>query len=158
MTIDDDDSLTIEPLPIVKPGGYWAIVTSVKRVMRFGHPVAEFRFRIVALGPFYGVCLNGYCTLPNKKKDRVPAGSKLASWTRTLTIFTGSSSSRIAFGSFKQYWFTVKVETVSRNHRQQALNSRDQYSVVSDIVDVVGKISELPPNNEKSIHQDKDPS
>jgi hypothetical protein len=149
---DDDEIILVQQLaPIVEPGEHWAVVTAVKRIMRFGHWVAEFRFRLVSMGPAYGVHLNGYCTLPLKKKARVPAGSKFASWTRTLTAFTGCSPSRLSLGAFKQYWFTVKVETVTRNHRQQTLNFRDQYSVVTDIVDVVGKISELPPNNDQSI-------
>jgi hypothetical protein len=158
---DDAEIILVEPLaPIVKPGEYWAVVTAVKRVMRFGHAVAQFRFKVVTMGPAYGIRLNGYCTLPHKKKARVPAGSKFGSWTRTLTAFTGCSPSRISLGAFRNFWFTVKVETVTRNHRQQALNPRDQYSVVSDIVDVVGKVSELPPNNDQptSHPQDEDAS
>ena len=148
---DDDEIILVEQLaPIVEPGEYWAVVTSAKRVTRFGHAVADFRFRLVTLGQAYGVPLKGYCALPQKKTNRVPAGSKFASWTRTLAAFTGCSPSRMSLGAFKQYWFLVKVELVTRNHRQQALNPRDQYSVVSDIVDVVGKISELPPNNDQS--------
>ena len=161
MRQDDDEIILVEPLaPIVKPGEYWAVVTAVKRVMRFGHAVAEFRFRLVTMGPAYGFTLSGYCTLPHKKTDRVPAGSKFGSWTRTLTAFSGCSPSRISLGAFKQYWLTVKVETVMRNHRQQALNPRDQYSIVSDIVNVVGKISELPPNHDHpaSRPQDEDAS
>ena len=158
---DDDEIILVEPLaPIVKPGEYWAVVTAVKRVMRFGHAVAQFRFKVVTMGPAYGVSLSGYCSLPLKKKDRVPAGSKFSSWARTLAAFTGCSPSHMSLGAFKAFWFTVKVETVTRNHRQQALNSRDQYSVVSDIVEVVGKISELPPNNDQpgSHSQDEDAS
>ena len=136
---DDDEIIVVESLtPIVEPGEYWAVVTAAKRVMRFGHAVAQFQFKIVTMGPAYGVCLKGYCTLPLKKKDRVPAGSKFGSWTRTLAAFTGCSPSRMTLGAFKKFWFTVKVETVTRNHRQQALKPRDRYSVVSDIVEVVG--------------------
>lgn len=153
---DDDEIILVEPLaPIVKPGEYWAVVTAVRRVMRFGRPVAQYQFKIVTMGPAYGVHLNGYCTLPIKKKDLSPAGSKFGSWTRTLTAFTGCSPSRISLGAFKGFWLTVKVETVTHNHRQQALNPRDQHSVVSDIVEVVGKISELPPNSDQAIqHED----
>lgn len=147
----DDDLILVEALtPIVIPGEYWAIVTAVKRTIRFGRAVAQFRFKIVTLGPAYGVDLNGFCTLPLKRKDRVPAGTKFASWARTLAAFTNGNPSRVSLSSFKNFWFTVRVETVTRNHRQQALNSRDQYSVISDIVDVVGKISELPLNKEQS--------
>jgi hypothetical protein len=155
----EDEIISVERLaPIVEPGEYWAVVTGVKRVLRFGHAVAQFRFKVVTMGSAYGVHLNGYCTLPIKKKDRVPAGSKFGSWTRTLTAFTGCSPSRISLGGFKGFWLTVKVETVTRNHRQQRLALRDQYSVVSDIVDVVGKISELPPSNDQpnSHPQDED--
>ena len=55
MRQDDEDVILFEPLaPIVKPGEYWAAVTAVKRVMRFGHAVAQFRFKVVIMGPAYG--------------------------------------------------------------------------------------------------------
>ena len=52
---DDDEIIVVESLtPIVEPGEYWAVVTAAKRVMRFGHAVAQFRFKVVIMGPAYG--------------------------------------------------------------------------------------------------------
>jgi hypothetical protein len=147
----------VEPLaPVVTPGRYWAIVPAVKRVVRFGHGVAEFQFKLVTLGPAYGVRLYGYCTLPLKKKARVPAGSKLASWIRLIAAFTGGSPNRLALGAFKDFWFTVQVETVLHNHRQQPLRVSDQYSKVTDIIEIVGKLAELPTDRDPSRHREEE--
>lgn len=140
---DDDEIIFAEPLPpLVPPGEYDAIIETAKRVERFKRHMLELSFRLVTMGPAFNVRMKGYCSVP-KKKGRIPAGSKLAGWMRLLAAFTGGSSSKVALRSFKEYWFRVKVETVTKNYDQQPLRPTDQYSSVVDIVSVVGKSSEL---------------
>jgi hypothetical protein len=134
--------------PRIDEGEYDAVVLSAKKVNRFGLTTVEFRFRIVTLGSAFDARLVGYCGLGPTKHARIRPHSKMASWQRAISAFTGGSATRVTLRSFRGFWFTVRVETVTHDHRKQALPERDQYSVVRDIIAVVGKVSELPPDRQ----------
>jgi hypothetical protein len=72
----------------------------------------------------------------------------VSSWQRAISTFTGGSAPRVTLRSFRGFWFAVRVETVTHDHRKQVLPERDQYSVVRDIIAVLGKLSELPPDRQ----------
>jgi hypothetical protein len=61
----------------------------------------------------------------------------------------------VTLKSFREFWFRVKVRTVTRN-AAGPLHDRDQYSVVDDILRVGGKRSDLsadalpPPQTEQN--------
>jgi hypothetical protein len=134
--------------PRIDEGEYDAVVLSAKKVNRFGLTTVEFRFRIVTLGSAFDARLVGYCGVGPTKHARIRPHSKMASWQRAISAFTGGSATRVTLRSFRGFWFTVRVETVTHDHRKQALPERDQYSVVRDIIAVVGKVSELPPDRQ----------
>jgi hypothetical protein len=136
----DDVSLNVEDLPRVEPGIYDAVVLSTKKVYRFGLATVEFRFRLVSPGPAFDVQLLGYCSLGPPDKARIRRHSKLASWVRLLAGYSGGSPSRVTLRSFRQYWFRVRVETTTHNFRQRPLAPHDQYSSVTDIMEVVGTL------------------
>jgi len=142
----DDDLIpwTEELPPLIDPGEYDAIVISVKKVDRFGLTTVEFQFRIVTQGPAFDARLKGYCNLGPVRHARIRPHSKMASWQRAISNFTGGTASRVTLRSFREFWFTVQVETVTHNHRRQVLPERDQYSSVINIVRVIGKLAELP--------------
>jgi hypothetical protein len=144
MSTDDDLIPWSEELPpCIDPGTYDAVVLRAKRVDRFGLTTVEFLFRLVTIGPFMDVHLKGYCNLGPTKHAKIRPHSKLASWQRAVTTFTGGTPSCVTLISFRDFWFRVTVATVMRNAKGQ-LAERDRYSTVTDLIAVVGKITELP--------------
>ena len=145
-----DDELipwTEEFPPRIDEGEYDAVVRSVKKVDRFGLTTAEFRFRLITLGPAFDLRLPAYCNLGPVKHPGIRPHSKMGSWQRAVVAFTGGSPSRVTLRSFRDFVFRVQVVTVL--HKMQGsqrivLHERDQYSVVIDILGVLGKLSELP--------------
>jgi hypothetical protein len=161
MRHNDDELLQAEARPpLIPPGEYEAIITDVKRVVYFQRDQFQFVFRLVSQGQSFNVRLKAYCTAPaprplrtphfatrkNKlhRQHRIPAGSKLGMWMALLAGFTGGNPSRISLSEFRQYWYCVQVETVTHDHRQQPLRLYARYSRVSDLVTIIGKLSELP--------------
>ncbi len=147
----DDDLIpwTEELPPLIGPGEYDAVVLSAKKVDRFGLTTVEFSFRIVTLGSAFDARLKGYCNLGPTKHARIRPHSKMASWQRAISDFTGGNASSVTLRSFREFWFTVEVVTVKQNHRRQLLPERDQYSSVINIVGVVGKLAELPADRQQ---------
>ena len=167
---DDDELLRAEPRPPLIPAGeYDAIITGTTRVVYFQRHQFEFVFRLVSLGQGFNARMKAYCTAPpprptrtpkpsimkkSRKPRRIPAGSKLGRWVSLIAAFTGGNASRMSLSEFSRYWYRVKVETVTHDHRQQPLPLHARYSKVTDIVAVVGKLSELPPD--RTPHPDDD--
>jgi hypothetical protein len=141
---------TEELPPLIDPGEYDAVVQSVKKVDRFGLTTVEFSFRIVTQGSAFDTRLKGYCNLGPTKHACIRPHSKMASWQRAISAFTSVTASRVTLQSFRQFWFTVQVATVTHNNRRQSLPKRDQYSSVIDIVGIVGKLSELPSGRQQA--------
>lgn len=146
----DDDLIpwTEELPPRIDEGEYDAVVLSTKKVDRFGLTTVEFSFRIVTQGLAFNARIKGYCNLGPTKHARIRPHSKMASWLRAISAFTGGRATRVTLRSFKEFWFTVQVGTVTHNHRRQLLPERDQYSSVINIVGVVGKLAELPTDHQ----------
>jgi hypothetical protein len=130
--------------PRIAPGQYDAVVLSAKKMDRFGLSSVEFVFRIVTQGPAFDARLNGYANLGSVKHARIRPRSKMASWQRAISTFTGGSASRVTLRSFKEFWFTVEVVTITHGLHKEPLALRDQYEKVTNIIDVVGKLAELP--------------
>jgi hypothetical protein len=137
---DEDVPLNVEDLPHVEAGEYDAVILSAKKVYRFKVVTVEFRFRLVSPGPAFDIQLMGYCSLGPTGRGPLRRHSKLASWARLLAAFSGISPSRVTLRLFRQYWFRVRVDTVTKNSRQQPLAPHDQYSSVTDILEVVGPL------------------
>jgi hypothetical protein len=151
---EDFDDLIIEceelP-PVIEPGVYDAVVMSIKKIMKFGRPQAEFHFKLVTQGAAFNARLKGYCQLPDTKRGRLPAGSKLASWRRLVADFTKGSPNKVTLRSFGGFWFKVQVETVTIDHRQKPLRRTDQYSKVANILEVVGRLAEQKTDTRSAV-------
>jgi hypothetical protein len=144
---DDDVILWADELPPLLPDGeYDFVCRSVTRVQRFkSRWVVDFEFIIVTLGPYFRAVLPGYCPLGATRTARIGPRSKLASWLRAIAAFSGEHPSRVPLSAFRRYWFRGKVAKTTTDHQQRPRHPRDQYSTVTDLVSVVGKLSELPP-------------
>ena len=103
----------------------------------------EFQFRIITPGKCFDAVLYGFCNLGPAAHPGIRSRSKFASWQRAVADFTGGRANRVSLRVFRDYWYRVRVETTTHNHQKQVLPERDQYSSVTDIVEVVGKLSEL---------------
>jgi|SRR5215831_13398063 len=139
-----DDEITFDALlPRIPDGFYDAVVFSAKKVLVFQTRwVVMFTFRIVEQGPYFDVELPGYANIGSDRKNSVKARScsKLASWCRLIAKKKGVRTDRLSLKTFQDFYFKVEVSTVRRNSRQRDLNERDQYSVVSDIKEIIGSL------------------
>jgi len=146
MSRDDDDDMPVsrtEDLPPrIKENEYDAVVLSMKKVNRFGLTTVESQWRLLLQDSREKIQLSGYCNLGPTKQAKIRPQSKLASWQRAVAAFTRGNPKHVTLKSFREYWFRVRVRTVTRN-AQGPLHDRDQYSVVHDILSVGGKLSDL---------------
>ena len=118
---EDDDLIpwTEDLPPRIEPGPYDAVVLSAKIVNQYRRWMVEFLFRLITMGPYFDVRLKGYCNLGQIKHAKVSPHSKLASWQRAVAAFTGGSPSRVTLRSFRGFWFTVMVGTVTHDGNQK---------------------------------------
>jgi len=153
-----DDDLILEDLVRIEPGTYEAIVVSTKKVHRFGLVTIEFLFRLISPGSAFDVRLRGYCNLGPTGGPRIKQQSKLAKWMRLLAAFAGISQSRVRLRHFRDYWLSVRVDTVTKDYRQQPLATHDQYSSVVNIVAVIGNLAERRAEKKQVSAQDMEAS
>ncbi|MDI3462130.1 MAG: hypothetical protein OJF50_000951 [Nitrospira sp.] len=153
-----DDDLILEDLVRIDPGQYEAIVVSTKKVRRFGNVTIEFLFRIVSPGSAFDVQLRGYCNLGPTDGRRIKQQSKLAKWMRLIAAFAGISQSRVRLRHFRDYWLSVRVDTVTKDYRQQPLAPHDQYSSVINIVAVIGNLADRREEQKQVSARDMDAS
>lgn len=138
-----DDDLILEDLVRIDAGTYEAVVISTRKVRRFGLVTIEFLFRIISPGSAFDVQLRGYCNLGPRESSRIGLHSKLARWMRLIATFSGISPSRVTRKSFREYWLRVSVDTVTKDYRQRSLALHDQYSTVTELLEVVGMLGEV---------------
>lgn len=138
----NDEEIALEALPpCIPPGLYDAVILSNKKVRAFQNRwCVVFTFRIVEQGQYFDVRLPGYANLGNDRKTVRPCG-KLASWCRLIANRSQRRQDRISLNSFRNFYFKVEVSTVVHNSRQQDLPERDRYSIVSDIKDIIGEVT-----------------
>jgi hypothetical protein len=144
MSRDDDDLIpwTEDQSPRIDPGPYDAVSPSMKKVNRFGLTTVESQWRLLLPDAHEKIELHGYCNLGPTKHAKIRPNSKMASWQRAVADFTRGNPKAVTLKSFREFWFRVKVRTVTRN-AAGPLHDRDQYSVVDDILSVGGKRSDL---------------
>ena len=144
MKLDDDDPIpwADDLPPRIDEGEYDAVVRSMKKVNRFGLTSVESQWRLLLPDSREKIQLSGYCNLGPTKQAKIRPQSKLASWQRAVAAFTRGNPKHVTLKSFREFWFRVRVRTVTRN-AQGPLHARDQYSVVDDILRVGGKVSDL---------------
>lgn len=133
--------IEFDRIPVrITSGDYMAECIQVRKVPRreWKRTYLQFRFRLRSMGPENNVELPGYANLP---KGKVSAYSKLGRWMRIISAYTGGRSARVSMKQFGEFLFTVRVETVSKTNNQSALPESAQYEVVSEILDVVGRLT-----------------
>lgn len=143
---DDEDELIPwegDQSPRIDEGEYRAKVLSTKKVHRFGLTALEMLWRLLLSDSREQIDLTSYCNLGPTKHPKIRAKSKLASWQRAIAAFTRGNPKHVTLKTFKEFWFRVTVRTVTSNN-QGPLHERDQYSVVDDIIEVGGKLIDLP--------------
>ena len=141
------DDLTLscsEKIPLIGEGDYDAIVLSCRKERRFTRDLLAFKFRIVSQGAAFGVVLPGYCNLEfgrRRGRQQLPARSKFGVWLRRIHAFAPEvSPNRIHLALFGKFQFVVHVAT-SRGTIEHPLPADEHYSQVSDILEVVGRIT-----------------
>jgi|CXWL01.1.fsa_nt_gi hypothetical protein len=130
--------------PLIAEGDYDAIVLSCRKQQRFTRDLLAFQFRIVTQGAAFGVLLPGYCNLDfgRGRGRQLPARSKLAVWLRRINAFAPEvSHKRIRLKIFGTFQFLVHVATSRGIDEQHPLPTDEQYSQVTDILEVIGRIT-----------------
>lgn len=131
--------------PLITEGDYDAIVLSCRKQRRFKRDLLTFQFRIVTQGAAFGVVLQGYCNLDFGlgRGRKLPARSKLAVWLRRINAFAPEvSHKRIHLRIFGTFQFLVHVGTSRGIDEQHPLPNDESYSQVTDIVEVIGRITD----------------
>jgi hypothetical protein len=140
-----------EGLPLVMEGEHEAVILVLKRGESYDKPGVNFTFKLLTHGPDFGVCLPGFGRFNDD--GSIAKGGKLMRWRQIIAAFTGQSPSKVTLASFKGFWLKIRVKTVRKDQQQHPLHPSCHYSVVDNIMDVVGKISEVPPHAEQGRDQ-----
>ena len=134
---DDDIIIESDPAVLVPDGDqYLAIVVSAARVTYYQRLGLEFLFQLVGDGVGRDDRVPGYCPFTR----RAGAHTKLHRWVRAITAYTHGSPSKVPLNAFRQYLFRVRIETVTKDSRQQPLPTHNQYSTVTEILEVIGPL------------------
>ena len=132
-----------EKLPLIAEGEYDAIVLSCRKQRRFRRELLAFKFRIVSQGGAFGGVLPGYANLdfgPGRSRQ-LPVRSKLAIWIRRIHAFDHAIPlKRTPIKIFEQFQFVVRVAT-STGPPDHPLPTSEQYSTVTDILSITGRIT-----------------
>lgn len=138
----DDIDFAINDKPaLIEPGEYDAIVTSCKRIRRFGRDLLAFTFRIVSQGPAFDAVVPGYANLTFQHRKVIAGRSKIAAWLRRIHVYDHEvSPSRLKLRLFAEFLFRCRVETTIHDSQQQPLSDEERYSQVTDIVEVIGRL------------------
>lgn len=130
----------------VPPGNYSAECLKIRKVERreWRRTYWQFCFRLRGIGPENGVVLPGFVNVP--RKGKLSAYSKLGRWARIIAAYTGGRADRVSMRAFGDFFFTVQVDTVTTtnskgNKKPFPLPEAAQYEVVSEILDIVGRLA-----------------
>lgn len=129
--------------PLIDEGSYDAIVLTCRKERRYRRELLAFKFRIVSQGAAFGVILPGYCNLEFERGRgrQLPVRSKLAVWLRMINAYAPEVSyKRFHLTTFEKFQFTVRVAT-SRGTVKAPLPTNEHYSQVTEILEVVGRIT-----------------
>ncbi|MGE3977071.1 MAG: hypothetical protein AB7F94_05730 [Nitrospira sp.] len=150
ISILPDVEIELDAPPVrVAPGIYAAECLKITKVERreWRRWYWQFLLRLRGVGPENGVILHAFVNVP--RTGKLSAYSKLGRWTRIIAAYTGARANRVSMRSFGQFLFTVKVETVrtaNSGKKPFPLPEAAQYEIVSEILDIVGRLTQRAGN------------
>jgi hypothetical protein len=142
-----DIEIELDTVPVrVPPGNYAAECLKITKVERreWRRSYWHFSFRLRGVGPENMAIVPGFVNLP--RKGKLSALSKLGRWARIIAACTGGRETRVSMKAFGQFLFNVKVETVTKANSKDdkkpfTLPEAAQYEVVSEIIDIIGRLT-----------------
>jgi hypothetical protein len=143
---DDDQgqvSVQMDDVPLVPPGTYRLAFVSYRTALVYGraHKVA-LRFQIIDQGDSYGVQIDRWYNAKRiigkpRKNGNFQVGRHSDFLREYLTLFPDQVKrlDRISFKPYKSHVITGRIETVTKNAKQQPLPELMQYSIVRELLE-----------------------
>jgi hypothetical protein len=125
---------------LIRPDRYEAQVIRLQRIRRFKRQILLVQFKIVTIGPYQGIELDGW--LPLGDDGRAGKHSKLVRWIQNIT--PEARWDKVRLKTFREHLLVVEVGTVEHDYDQKLLSPGQRYSVVREIVGSVGRIDGSP--------------
>lgn len=134
---DDDFSVSVEaPLPLIPPGVYEAVSTSVRKTDCYRRPYVEILFTVfdgdLTDGAVLAVGVPGFFNLPMGGRP-LGKSSKLARMIQLLD--PKPRRDRVPIRALKDKCWRVSVVTVEVNGQQQTLPMGNRYSRIDTIME-----------------------
>jgi len=136
-------SVHMDDAPLVAPGLYQLAFVSYRTALVYGraHKVA-LRFQIIDQGEFYGTQLDRWYNCKRiigrpKKNGNFQVGRHSDFLREYLTLFPDRVRrlDRISMKPYKCNVITGRIETVTKNARQQPLPEFMQYSIIRELLE-----------------------
>lgn len=133
----------VDHAPLVTPGNYRMAFVSYRTALIYGraHKVA-LRFQIIDQGEFYGVQLDRWYNCKRligkpRKNGSFQVGRHSDFLREFLTLFPDAVKrlDRISFKPYRCNAITGRIETVTRNAKQQPLPELMQYSIIRELLE-----------------------
>jgi hypothetical protein len=144
----DDPVFSVDLRSHVDPGIYRLSFVKSRTTLLYGRknaPKLALTFRIQDMGPFYGVELERWYNVkrligkPGKSgRFKVGPGSEFVREYLTLFPAPAKRLDRMSFKPFRSAIITGRVETVTTNSKQQQLPEPLHYSIIRELLEVVG--------------------
>ena len=136
-------SVQMDDLPLVPPGTYRLAFVSYRTALVYGraHKVA-LRFQIIDQGDYYGTQIDRWynckrITGKPRKNGNFQVGRHSDFLREYLTLFPifVKRLDRISFKPYRSNVITGRIETVTRNAKQQPLPELMQYSIIRELLE-----------------------
>jgi len=145
---NDDPIFGVELRPKVDPGIYRLSFVKSRTTLLYGRknaPKLALTFRIQDMGTFYGVELDRWYNVKRLTgkpgpggRFQVGPGSDFMREYLTLFPTPVKRLDRMSFKPFRSAIITGRIETVTTNNKQQSLPEPLHYSIIRELLEVVG--------------------
>ncbi len=140
---DDGPTISIECSPLVAPGIYRLGFVGYRTALVYRKaPKVALMFRIVDQGEYYETELSRWYNVKRLigqpgKSGRFQIGRYSDFLREYLTLFPDAANrlDRISFKPYRSNVVTGRIETVTRNSRQQLLPELMQYSIIRELLE-----------------------
>lgn len=141
---DDGPTISVECSPLVEPGIYRLGFIGYRTALVYRKaPKVALMFRIIDQGEYYKTEVSRWYNVKRiigkpGKSGKFQIGRYSDFLREYLTLFPDAVNrlDRISFKPYRSNVITGKIETVTRNSRQQALPELMQYSIIRELLEV----------------------
>ena len=150
---DDDEALFDRPLKgevfdRVTDGEQEFVIVNMKRIPRKERTDVLFLCRIVTQGPDFDAHIPYYGHL--RIDGSMAPGSDLAGVRELIAGKLGCRAKSVTLRQFQDFWFKGIAYTCLLTWNKEPRPTSSQYSKVKAITEIIGKVGELPPKDQRT--------